>query len=238
MTHKSFLPTAEFNLQDEFWWLDLDESNLDGTVELGRSDWEPYPEFPPFVHEPSPVQLRCLARWVAAHGHENLHRSLDVLLKDGSPLNGPLMFDVDIVEEGFADDSPGPPDELLLAARDVTIQGLGFLDSKGITQDQRRVYFSGHKGFHIEFIDADISDSNDHRFILLLKDGRTAVSDIGLERVIIDLPKDFKRLNGTINAWGPTENRRRHRCIRLAESKLPDLDAATIWSSSAVENES
>lgn len=237
MTRNDSSLTTGFDLSDEFWWLDLADSTLDATVKVGRSGWAPIEDDPPWLVESEPVKLRNLVCWALTHGFVNLHRSFKLQHPDGHTSSGPYMFDVDIDERFFSDSSQQPPDELLALARDVTVECLGFLDSVGVSPEKRRVYFSGHKGFRIEFVIEGASSTSAEVFERFLKSARNAATKVGGEKVIVDKYHPLKRLNGTVNEWGQAADRRRHICMRLRERKLSTGDTADLWNVSATPRE-
>lgn len=95
------------------------------------------------------IPIQDLMGWCESHDWVNVHRSLKLYSgrsQDSPVLSGPFLFDFDNSGEN------------LLAACSTTQEALGFILSEYSLDPirDRRTFFSGRKGFHIELRPAAI----------------------------------------------------------------------------------
>lgn len=115
----------------DFWWLSPTEKTAYLYVELFTQEFA----------SPCFSLVSEIGRWRANHKNTNVYRSLKVW-KDNSkrePLTGPFIVDIDN-EDGCLDD-----------ALSVTRKAVkSILSVYGVSDNDVRVFFTGHKGFNIE----------------------------------------------------------------------------------------
>jgi hypothetical protein len=237
-------------LQEEFWWLQRLGLPIAGQVRVAVSRWVAPSDDPPFDKIRSPVPVTLLGEWAAMQDWENVHRSLVVegAVGGNSSIAGPLVVDVDVdvdVEEGVYD--PKPSEAQLQKAKAITNKVVSYFSDQGVQEEDRRVYFSGHKGFHVEVVfpghcNMHAANGFRARWDIELRKLRRAighhtVSAFSKEKpreIVIDPILDYIRLNTSVNRWGPLHSESRHRVIRVMESELAGITIDRLWALSRV----
>jgi hypothetical protein len=156
---------------------------------------------------------------------------------------GPLVVDVDVE----TDDDLKPSEAQLQRAKDTTIKVVSYFSGRGMQEEDRRVYFSGHKGFHVEVVFPDcltMHASNgfktkwdaelDKLRLALGYRTESAESEEEPPEVIIDCTYDHIRLKTSANCWGPPHAESRHRVIKVMESELAGITVDQLWALSRV----
>ena len=99
------------------------------------------------------------------------------------------MIDID-AKEDLSDDFGKPGDDLLALAKDLALDVIRQLSTQGVSKSHRRVYFSGHNGFHVHYVlpkRSDIFSTNPYRntycerFDLGIRDPGSARSTVNVD---------------------------------------------------------
>ena len=241
--------TSEDFVEAEFWWLSELGFPVLGRVGVARSRWTDPMEDPHFARMPGQMNIRGLGDWAAQNQLENVHRTLEVVGVPGSeePIVGPIVVDVDTDEESFGHLAM-PSDDLITLAKDLTLDVLRLLRSQGVLERHRRVYFSGHKGFHVHYIlpsNLDMHrlqarDGAEHRranWRNEMKKLRDLIGEADQGRVFIDNVHKYVRLRSSINRWGPPGSDRQHRVIQISETELDSIMVDELWGRSIESGE-
>jgi hypothetical protein len=184
------------------------------------------------------LPIADLPNWAAAHAFRNVHRSLRVQHDSGAVV-GPFLVDID-VDEGGCEPDGGPRAGLLTQAAKVASLVQSYYESVGIPREHRRTYFSGRRGFHVEVVFAERRGLHlpplawrpeVNKLRAMTRDLRALPG--GNETIFIDRPHAHKRLNGSLNAWGPPGSRHVHRVVRVDEANLADLDEVALLESAS-----
>jgi hypothetical protein len=229
-------------LQEEFWWLQRLGLPIAGQVGVAVSRWVAPPDIPPFDKTGDLVPVASLGKWAAERNWENVHRSLVVegAVGGNSSIAGPLVVDVDVdvdVEEDMYD--PKPSEAQLQKAKAITNKVVSYFSNQGVQEEDRRVYFSGHKGFHVEVVfpgQSDMHSSNGFkkRWEAERKKLQQAIRIRYDNEIVIDPTHCYVRLKTSINRWGPAHSESRHRVIRVMESELVGITVDQLWDLSRV----
>ena len=136
--------------EEEFWWLKRLELPIEGTVGAALSRWSD-PRYCDSHFEPiaDRISIDDLADWAVQQRTENVHRTLTVEDVAGGLAVGPMVVDIDTDELDF-DEAAKPTDAQLERAKTDALRVIEYFHREGSLEKDRRVYFSGHKGFHVE----------------------------------------------------------------------------------------
>jgi hypothetical protein len=228
-------------LQEEFWWLQRLGLPIAGHVGVAVSGWEirPGEYLPPFDECNDLVPVASLGGWAAKRGWENVHRTLEVeaAASGCSSIVGPLVVDVDIDEKRIEGSKPSKTQ--LQKAKAITNKVVSYFSNQGMQEEDRRVYFSGHKGFHVEVVfpgQSDMHSSNGFkkRWEAERKKLQQAIRIRYDNEIVIDPTHCYVRLKTSINRWGPAHSESRHRVIRVMESELVGITVDQLWDLSRV----
>lgn len=232
---------SEDFLRDEFWWLGELGAPTQGRVSVARSRWTHLQEAPHFQRVAGQLDIASLADWATSHQWENVHRTLEVFggPHGREPMVGPIVIDVDVAEDHL-DQVGGPSNHLLALAKSLTLAVLGYLDRAGTREHQRRVYFSGQKGFHIHYVLPSKPYMHRRQARDYLGPGqdswrnemRTLRRALDVDRgsqVMIDNVHEYVRLRGSVNRWGPSGSGRQHRVMRISENELSSITSGDLW---------
>ncbi|MBI4338625.1 MAG: hypothetical protein HY680_01585 [Chloroflexi bacterium] len=217
-------------LDEEFWWLSALGRPIEGYVGVARSWWTPREYNPGWCECSSRKSIQELWGWAQRHQLENVHRTLAVYRTIGSEADivGPFVVDIDCDEETALANGTLPHHELA-AAQAFTLRVVDHYLHTGITEEDLRVCFSGHKGFHVEvlmrkrreFLHAsDLSDDNGP----WRQELKALQSQVRTQKgLVIDLPHGFVRLKETWNVWTM-----KARCIGITIDALRTMSIADI----------
>jgi hypothetical protein len=221
-------------LQEEFWWLQRLGLPIAGQIGVAVSRWEIRPDeyLPPFDKCNDLVPVASLGEWAAERGWENVHRSLVVeLAAEGhSSIVGPLVVDVDVE----TDDDLKPSEAQLQRAKAITNNVVSYFSNQGMQEEDRRVYFSGHKGFHVEVVFPDRLNMHTPkdfkaRWDADLEKLRRVIGIHPDSKIVIDPTHHYVRLKTSANCWGPSHEESRHRVITVMESELAGITVDQLW---------
>lgn len=137
-------------LDEEFWWVSAAGSGLSGWVGVALSQWTPPPDPPGWQELPERVELNNLESWTASQGWTNVHRTTAVF--DSATghvgIEGPYVIDLDAEEGDHGEVSA----RQLETCRERAVMIARHYLASGVRTDQIRLYYSGHKGFHVEIV--------------------------------------------------------------------------------------
>jgi hypothetical protein len=222
-------------LADEFWWLEALGHEIVGRVEVARSWWTSPTEVPGWSEERDAIAVEDLGDWAGKFGWEGVHRSLrvDDVGGTGESLHGPFLVDID-ANEDHLDDHARPAESQLEHAREIAVRVVDHYTGRGVPPAHRRLYFSGHKGFHVEVVFPGRPDM--HRSVVrwrselrMLRELLGVPSETDGVPARIDLPHCHKRINGSMNRWGPAGHESRYGLVRITEATLRDASIREFW---------
>lgn len=265
---------TDYEGDEDFWWMTAEEQKrlryihlLNHRVFDESSSSSPFDEesFHSLTEdgEPSSVLLRYprqyIRSWRNRFSNENVHRSLVVYTNNigGDSAIGPFLVDIDISLriQTEQDHWSALEDATEVAQNVYTIATTTW----GISPDEIRLYFSGHKGFHVEIkpsalrisgdVEHQIIQSQDTQNILIatLSNSTPPVyhnSANKSETVNIDvvygtprrphLKHKFLRLAGSINVWDEWGRRNSARKTRIHPDELSRKQLTAIVARSQV----
>jgi len=177
--------------------------------------------------------------------HENVHRSIELSKRGRQSIYGPFFLDVDAEPIYFESDGNTPTDDAILRAREISLGVLDLYKSEGVADEDIRVFFTGHKGFHIELIHQNM---NDMHFGGEYIDARWRAEKARVQELLkideqslalIDIPKPMrrKRLNGSVNVWTGIQGVRRHKVTHVTDKVIANISPTDLWTLSQVESE-
>ena len=117
---------------------------------------------------------------------------------------GPIVIDLDADEESF-DQFGKPSNDLLELAKNVTFIVVQHLGAAGVSNIHRRVYFSGHKGFHVHYVlpgHSDLHGTRPRRSTMWYNEIKKLREALHLDDHIpvnIDRPHNYVRLSASVN---------------------------------------
>ena len=167
------MPSVDF-LDEEFWWLGELGLPVQCQVGVALSRWTPPTEDPPIQLIPGQLDIGNLCSWAAGYQWANVHRTLEVAGIPGTTnaVMGPIVIDVD-ADDVLFDREGKPSNELVALTKNLTQRVLHHLNGLGIPEHHRRVYFSGHKGFHVHYVlpsKPDMHERHAHDYVGVRQD--------------------------------------------------------------------
>jgi len=224
-------------IEEEFWWLTRLGLPISGQVGVALNQWTPPACDVLFREFRDLVSIDSLASWAAQRNWENVHRTLEVsnILDTHSFAVGPFVIDIDTDEKCF-DEKAKPTDSQLEDARRLTLEVVEYFIGKGVPLADLRVYFSGHKGFHVELVfptNPEFHHASNWN-CLWNKEIRELQGTFRSSKIntTIDPVHYHVRLNTSINCWGPLEFESRQRVTRMTREELLAISVAQLWESS------
>jgi hypothetical protein len=197
-------------LSADFWWLSPEEARQYGYIALFHQ--EPYSDEPNTDREPLACTmlsserrypLEDICQWKAKFKNINVFRSFALYYSDtdGEEIIGPFLLDIDRPGEqkdwGYIAD-------LDRALKDTCLLVKEYCSNLG--REDYRIFFSGHKGFHIEIrpeaINIPLNVNRRQHFENIRKDINTRFEDsTRFGDPFIDKNHDHVRLHDSINSW-------------------------------------
>jgi len=189
-------------LSTDFWWLSPEEIRQYGYINLFHQ--EPYSDEPntdrdplscPMVQGDKRYPLEFVGRWKAKFSNRNVFRSYGLYSSeiDGKEVIGPFLLDIDrtIKQDG------GYLPDFDRALKDTRVLVKEFCSN--LKDKDYRIFFTGHKGFHIEVqpraIGISTIDRRRH-----LEDIRKEINNRFGDN-FIDKLHDHIRLHNSVNSW-------------------------------------
>lgn len=138
-------------VESDFWWLTSEEAGQYRYVDLFHQ--EAYSDEPdtdrdpcscPMRHSDKRRELEFLSQWKVMFGNMNVFRSYALYSSDieGERLIGPLLLDIERIREGsYAPDFDRALKDTRLLVKDCC---------SSLEDKNYRIFFTRHKGFHIE----------------------------------------------------------------------------------------
>jgi len=190
-------------LSTDFWWLLPEEARQYGYVDIFHQ--EPYSDEPntdrgplsyPMLRSERRYSLESISQWTVKSRNINVFRSLSLYSADtnGQQILGPFLLDIDrILKQGgayVADIGRALKDTRLLVKKYCS----------NLKDEDYRIFFTGHKGFHLEIDPRAINippnvDRQQH-FENRLKDINKRFGD-----AFVDKLHHHVRLHNSINRW-------------------------------------
>ncbi|MBM3172291.1 MAG: hypothetical protein FJZ85_00955 [Chloroflexi bacterium] len=212
----------------DFWWLTSEEARQYRYVDLFHQ--EAYSDEPNTDRDPCSCPMRqsdkrheleFLSQWKVMFGNMNVFRSYALYNSDieGEGLIGPLLLDIDRTQEGsYAPDF----DRALKDTRLLVKEYCSSLEGKNY-----RIFFTGHKGFHIEIHPRAISTPHNidrwQYFENVCKDINKKFGDD-----FVDKFHNHVRLHNSINSWIDCLGRRV--CLMSYEISVDEVHKLSIES--------
>ena len=241
---------------EEFWWLrDWDYAQLHCTLAheaVSGPTGEPHQ----VLDETGLTRATEVGEFWRQWKGENIHRSVKVWAE--APRGEPLALVSWVID---IDGPEAEPDDIRVGdAQGVAVRALDWLlEELRFSTTAVRVYFSGHKGFHIEVdpfaleaigivpdtpTDArpgTIGASGPYaaaraRLLrhLLGYEGRRPPNKVGMRGTVIDPQKERVRLTNSINRWRDNGQTRAGRKVRLRFEELLALSPEAVFARSRV----
>lgn len=191
-------------LSTDFWWLSPDEVTQHRYVELFHQ--EPYSDEPntdksprsrPMLQSDRRYLLESISQWKTKFSNINVFRSFALYTSDpnGKTIIGPFLLDVDRNREnepGYVPDHPKALEDTRLLVEKYCFN---------LKDDEDcRVFFTGHKGFHIEIHPRAIGiPPNVDRWQHFGNTIKEINKRFGV--AFVDKPHDHVRLHNSVNHW-------------------------------------
>ncbi len=187
----------------DFWWLSPQEAKRYGHVELFHQ--EPYSDEPntdesplsrPLLPADRRYPLEFVSQWKAKFRNINVFRSLGLYTSDtgSSKIIGPFLLDIDRVLEKCGGYVP----DLSKALEDT--RRLVEIYCSNLKDKDYCIFFTGHKGFHIEVTPRVIGMPTGvdqwQQFKKMRDDINTQLGDS-----FVDVLHPHVRLHNSINSW-------------------------------------
>lgn len=188
-------------LSTDFWWLSPEEGRQYRYVDFFHQ--EPYSDEPhtkrdpvscPMIPSERRYALGFIGRWKAKFSNINVFRSFAVYnsITNGEEIVGPFLLDIDRTLEG------GYVPDLVKALEDTRLLVKEYCSH--LKDEDYRVFFTGHKGFHIEIqpraIDIPAYVDRWQHFENIRKDINKRFGS-----AFVDLFHSHIRLHNSINSW-------------------------------------
>jgi len=140
-------------LSSDFWWLSPEEVRQYRYIELFHQ--KPYsdelgtdkdPCSRPMLPSDKRYILESLSQWKQKYENKNVFRSFTLYSSDanGKEIIGPFLLDIDRILEN----APGHVPDLTKALEDTRLLVKNYCSN--LKDEDYRILFTGHKGFHIE----------------------------------------------------------------------------------------
>ena len=187
----------------DFWWLAPEEVGQYGHIELFHQ--EPYsdelstdkdPCSCPMLKSDRRYLSESISHWKEKYEHKNVFRSFALYSSDGNgkEIIGPFLLDIDRILEN----APGHVPDLTKALEDTRLLVKKYCSN--LKDEDYRVLFTGHKGFHIEVRPSAISTSPHVDRRQCFERERTEINK-SFGHDFVDKFHDHVRLHNSINHW-------------------------------------
>lgn len=191
-------------LTTDFWWLSSEEARQYGYIELFRQ--EPYSDEPdtdrdpcscPMFSSDQKYPLEFVSQWKSKFRKMNVFRSYALYSSDtnGEEIIGPFLLDIDrLIEQ----DDRGLLPDFERALNDTRLLVKEYCSC--LRDDDYRIFFTGHKGFHIEIRPGaiDVQPYMDRR--QYFRNRRKEVNN-RFGKDFTDPSQEHIRLHNSINVW-------------------------------------
>lgn len=190
-------------LSTDFWWLSPEEVRQYRYIELLHQ--EPYSDEPgtdkdpcscPMLQSDKRYLLESLSQWKEKFANINVFRSFALYSSDanGKKIIGPFLLDID----GIPENAPSHVPDLPKALEDTRL--LVKKCCSNLKDEDYRIFFTGHKGFHIEIHPRAIRIPPNVDRLQYFKNGRTKINKL-FGYPVVDRFHDHVRLHNSINHW-------------------------------------
>lgn len=190
-------------LNTDFWWLSSEEARHYGHVDLFHQ--EPYSDEPdtdreplshPMVRSDRRYPLESIRQWKAKFRNINVFRSFGLYSSDtnGAEVIGPFLLDIDRIIEKDGGYIP----DLGKALEDTRILVTEYCSN--FNDKNYRVFFTGHKGFHIEIDPKAICISLNINRRPQFESRRKEINE-KFGDAFVDRFHDHVRLHNSVNRW-------------------------------------
>lgn len=196
----------------DFWWLSPEERTKYIYVDLFHQ--EPYSDEPNTDKDPSSCPMLkdgrhtfdCIGQWRSEHKNINVFRSFKLYDSDrsnGKTIVGPLLLDIDRINEtngGYIPDI----DKALEDVRSLVKTCCSNLGDKDY-----RIFFTGHKGFHIEINPKSLNIPQNVNTRRNFEGVRKHINN-KLGNSFVDVLHCHVRFHNSINSWIAYSGRETH----------------------------
>jgi len=189
-------------LTTDFWWLAPEEAKRYSYVDLFLG--EPYSDDPNTDKDPLPPRkwngprprLEDVRKWMLDFGNKNIFRSwaLYDCSNNGEEIIGPFLLDIDRINE----QDLGYPPDLDTALKDTRLLIQEYCSN--LRDGDYRVFFTGHKGFHIEIRPRAIGVQMHMDRRRYFKKRRKEINN-HFGKGFVDPLHEHIRLHNSINVW-------------------------------------
>lgn len=190
-------------LSTDFWWLSAEEAREYGYIDLFHQ--EPYsdepntdkePRYCPMLAGEKRYPLEFISQWKRGFKNINVFRSYTLYISDtdGKGIIGPFLLDVDRTLEKDG----GYIADLRKALEDTRLLVKKYCSN--LKNEDYRIFFTGHKGFHIEIHPRAISiPPNVDRWQYF--ENRRKEINTRFGNSFVDKFHSHVRLHNSINSW-------------------------------------
>lgn len=187
-------------LSTDFWWLSSEEAKRYGYIDLFHQ--EPYSDEPDPARGPCscPMErgerrypLKFINRWRVKFRNINVFRSLALYSSgiNSEELIGPFLLDIDRTSDDYVPDLGKALEATRLLVR-------GYCSS--LSAEDYRVFFTGHKGFHVEINPRAIKPPPNVGRLQHFENRRKYINQL-FGSTFIDKFHPHVRLHNSINSW-------------------------------------
>lgn len=194
---------SQFNdreLSTDFWWLSPEEARQYRYVDLSHQ--EPYSDEPNTDKDPLPLKkwngprlrLEDIHKQTSNFRNKNVFRSWAIYdcASNGGEIIGPFLLDIDrTVKDSYLPDLARALDDTQLLVRDYC---------SSFEVEDYRIFFTGHKGFHIEIRPVAIGVQTHMNRREYFEKRRKEVN-IRFGNGFVDPFHEHIRLHNSINVW-------------------------------------
>ena len=187
----------------DFWWLSAEETGQYGYIDLFHQ--EPYYDEPktskeplscPMVRGEKRYPLGFINQWKTKFRNTNVFRSFALYSSDakGKRIIGPFLLDIDRALENV----PGYVPDLPKALEDTRLLVEKYCSN--LKDEDYRIFFSGHKGFHIEVHPRAISIPPNVDWLQHFENRRKEMNKL-FGNAFVDKFHPHVRLHNSVNSW-------------------------------------
>lgn len=190
-------------LSTDFWWLSPEQARQYGYIDLFRQD--PYSDEPNTNKEPlsCPIlqgdrryPLEFVSQWKVKFRNINVFRSFALYSSDtnGEEIIGPFLLDIDRTLEKDG----GYVADLGKALKDTRLLVEAYCSN--LKDEDYRIFFTGHKGFHIEICPRAINIPPNVDQWQHFENRRKDINKL-FGNAFVDKFHSHVRLHNSINSW-------------------------------------